>query len=388
MGREILSNLKIDTAGPSPSVQKITEALGRSFETAASTGIDYTSLVLAGGAAFGDFNPASSDIDVWLIMPNLSPADRLQRSVLLNLKYGIAKRMLIESGVLYDHNFRHPPTLLTEDESIGYRKAFSAKVGLPMSLGVFSTLSGLQRNGETYFTEHQLLQDLAYSCGVFQENLLNPPQNDIEDPLRYCYKRATYFLRFKLLYEKGIYVPRQDQLLSASEESLPEWLEVIPILRQIQNPNSLKTLNFDEFQNSVNRAMQIGMLRFRDNGLIDEIKKRKGEVRTKLFWTIEKLRWDYLLLPRDPILVRRATKEGGHKSWGFSYFQVNTLFEKFFGFIPDPGLIKDWAKFRNGHIQAVANSGDDNLTDYYNQVYHPSLISFFDKAITFIDWLY
>ncbi len=383
MGREILSDLKIDTVGPSSVVQKITEALGRNFETVAGAGIDYTSLVLAGGAGFGDFNLISSDIDVWLIMPNLSPLDRLQRSMLLNFKYGIAKRMLIENGVLHDHNFRHPPTLLTEDESIGYRKAFSAKVGLPMSLGVFPTLSGLQRRDETCFTEGQLLQDLAYSCGVFQENLLNPPQNSTEDPLRYCYKRATYFLRFKLLYEKGIYVPRQDQLLSASEQSLPEWQEAISMLRQIQNP-----ISFGKFQDSVSQAMQIGMTKFINEGLVDEVKKSKGEVRTRLFWTIEKLRWDYLLLPRDPILVRRAMKDGGHKSWGFSYFQVDSLFKKFFKFVPDMGLIEDWARFRNEHLQAVTSISDYDLTNYYDRVYHPSLISFFDKAITFIDRLY
>jgi len=388
MGQEIFKDLKLSSTERAPSVQQISRILSRNFEEVSNVGSDFSSLILAGGAGFGDFNYQSSDVDVWLVMHDLTPEERLLKAKELNVRFEIARNKTIEAGVLGTHNFRHPPTFLTEPESIGYRKAFAAKVGLPISLGVFPTISGSERKGEVCFTEDQLIQDLAYSCNVFRNNLLNPPNNGTEDPLRYCYKRATYFLRFALLYEKGLYVPRQELLLSEGEKNLPEWNSVMPMMWQIHDPFSQVRPDIEHFQNSIDRAMQKEMNIYREDGIIDEVKIAKGDVRTKIFWTLEKLRWDYLLLPREDEVLTNVMTNQGQKLWGFSFSQVDNLFGKYFQIVEDKETETDWINFRRQHEQVVGGMTGINFKNYYDLTYHPTLTTFFDRIIRQTDCLY
>ena len=156
MSRETLDYLTVNLDKDSFIARKIRNTLAERFERVAIVNKDFVSFILVGGLGFGDFNQQLSDIDTWLIMRDVSPADRLLKSRDLYSKYLTIKDKMIQDRFLQVHNFRHPPTFLTESESVGYRKAFSAKVGLPMSLGIFPAIIGLSRENEVCFTDDQL----------------------------------------------------------------------------------------------------------------------------------------------------------------------------------------------------------------------------------------
>jgi hypothetical protein len=349
--------------------EKLTE------EWSSVSNIEYKSFILAGGAGFGNFSPASSDIDTWIIINNASPDQLLKQAITVNVNYNRLRNDLIDNSYFTEINFRHPPTILSENEAYYYRQAFAAKIGLPMYLGVFPTLLGKERKGELCFSEPQLYKDLAYSCHVFQSNLLNPPKNGKEDPLRYCYKRATYFLRFTLLFQKGKYIARISNLLDEAERLLPEWKSIIPILRKIYLGNNKMKLVLNDFQKVTNGAMDKGMNLFMEKKLTDDKYIQKGDLRTKIFWTIEKLRWDYLITPSDNTV------------WGFTFTQLDELFKQLDLFLPNTDLIQDWNKFAKEHAGKQSSSNMINLFSYYENTYHPKILEILSKSFVYLDKL-
>lgn len=386
MPRQALENIAIEYNGRSPAAEVACNTLAESFGEIVIEDSSNNSLIVAGGIGFGDFNPESSDVDTWVIMRDRGPRARLEAARRIDAQLNFAKAALIEDGQFAMHNFRHPATILSERESVVYRRAFAAKIGLPILLGVFPTIAGADRQGEQCFTEDELAKDLAYSCNVFRDNLRNPPANGLEGPTRYCYKRSTYFLRFQLLHEKGLYVPRQKDLLEKCEEELPDWQPVIPYLRRLQEGN---TSNVDllDLQAMANSAMSTRMERFCDEGLIDELQIIKGGLRTQLHWTQEKVRWDYLMLDRnDAETLRSAMSHGGHEGWGFSFDQISNFWSKFCSITEAEKLARQWEKFASEHTEYI--NGNEADTSYYDEEYHPALVSFFDAANQYSDKLF
>lgn len=365
----MIKKLTVDYAGPSDLVVKISNELREQFEKRLESGIDYSSLLLMGGAGFGDFDPQVSDIDLWLVFPDMSPSERLEKVAELNNSFKEIKSSLIAENNLTLNNFRHPPTYLSEKEARWYQKSFAAKIGLPISLGIFPVLSGWPREKEYYFSDSQLKGDIAYSCWVFMNNFLHPPDNQVEDQVRYCYKRATYFLRFILIYEKDLYVPRQDRLLEMGENYLPEWRNAISLMRQVFEGNGSKP-EMDVFNNAVGEIMKRELVKFQTAGLIDELSLLKGSTRTRLCWTMEKLRWDYLQI---------SDKTMALKKWAYDSEQINSLFVDFFHLVKQSDFMNEWVEF-----QAEISQYSDNP----NELYYQKMSIFFDRAMEFVDDLF
>lgn len=390
MRQEILRELSVDATQPAPTAQQLVFNLSRSAERLVETEPQCISFVLVGGIGFGDFNPKSSDVDTWIIMPDANPADRLNAVQDLNQSFDTSKNELVQTSFLSQGNFRHPPTFLTESESYGYRQAFAAKVGLPVYLGVFPTLSGQPRSGELCFTEEQLVRDLAYSCDVFQRSLLNPPKSELEDMLRYTYKRASYFLRFELAYREGLYVPNQKRLLDECEEHLPEWREAIPVLKKMYEYSygQAEGTDVSDLQATVRQAMEQNMTQFATEGLIDQQKIEKGNLRSKVFWTLEKTRWDSILLERSAETLRQSMGTGGQRSWGFAFSQINELMLQVSDNISDQEFDSKWRGFAVHHTELLRQLSDESLALYYDTAYQPGLIEFFDRILSHVGELY
>lgn len=368
------------------AAKEVNGVVAEEFMRAINDHTSYSSFIAVGGTGFGDFDPSSSDIDTWTIIPDQAPIERLKAAGNLHNSYEDMQRRAIARQALSNHNFRHPSTILTETESIAYRTAFAAKIGLPVALGVFPVLLGEPRYNEEVFTEEQLMKDLVYSNNVFYQNVLNPPQNSTEDPTRYVYKRATYFLRFKIFYESGIYIPSKADLLSASNE-LDKWGEIVPLLHKI-NDKSYSTQNFLEFQDMVAQAMERDMVEFSDDGILDRESIAKGKLRTQTLWTAEKLRWDYLLLKRSPDTLHMSMTNGNVQLWAYSLSQIDQLFLTFFDAISDTHLEKDWERFKARHVDFLSRAQEGSLVSYYENVYHPGLLSFFDQLTPYISRLF
>lgn len=362
--------------------------LRSNLETVATPSVEYSSAILVGGVGFGDFDPASSDIDVWIITPNAPVQERLYQAVTLNEKFNQVEQALIDTGIVQSHAFRHPPTFLTESESLGYRKAFAAKLGLPISLGVFSTFSGLDRKGETPFTEEELVKDLAYSCYVFYSNIKNLPQASREPSLRYSYKRTTYFLRFVLLSETGLYVPLQANLLDTVEQRLPQWRPALEMLRDVYTNGNTSKRDEAYFRGIVSSLMEQDMDNFRQAGLLNDLAITKGQVRARLFWTLEKTRWDFILADRNPSRLKQIMSSTNPQGWGFPFKRINELMEQAFLHIPSKSLSYEWQRFASEHETRLKSLPDEEVGNYFEEIYSPSLISFFDRLIPFIQFLY
>lgn len=368
------------------AAKKVNDVVAEEFIGAIDDHTSYSSFIAVGGTGFGDFDPSSSDVDTWTIIPDQAPMERLKTASNLHDSYEDMQRRTIARQALSSHNFRHPSTILTETESVAYRKAFAAKIGLPLALGVFPVLSGKPRDNEEVFTEEQLMKDLVYSNNVFYQNVLNPPQNGTEDPSRYIYKRATYFLRFKIFYESGVYIPSKADLLSASNE-LENWNGILLSLHKINNRSSLSE-NFSEFQDMVARAMEQDMVEFSDDAIINKESVAKGKLRTQTLWTAEKLRWDYLLLNRSADTLHLSMTSGNVQLWAYSLGQIDQLFLTFFNAISDTHLEKDWEKFKVRHTDFLSRAQKSSLVPYYENVYHPELLGFFDRLMPHIDRLF
>lgn len=367
---------------------RLRDQLATRFERAATFGEDYSSYAVVGGLGFGDFDSTLSDIDTWVVMPDALPTDCLPKVQDLNSKIEDENAAMISDGIVGAHNFRHPPTFLTESEALTYRKAFAAKIGLPLALGIFPTVSGISMEGDYCFTEEQLARDLAFTCGVFRDNVVNLPPSNTEDVSRYCFKRATYFLRFQLFQEKGIYIRAKDGLLDAAEQELPEWKEVMPMLRTIQATDNSENVSTPLLRRSIDEAMSPSMRRLQLAGLIDETQVTKGNVRTRLHWTSEKLRWDYLLLQRNPETLSATIHTGTEQGWGFSFSKVNQLFEQFFDIVTQTELHSDWERFKESHLTFMGCNDTSQLASYYDEVYLPTLTSFFRDTSKHVDQLF
>ncbi|HET7640993.1 MAG TPA: hypothetical protein VFK47_19950 [Ktedonobacteraceae bacterium] len=366
---------------------RIRHALGEAFDRVATQGADYRSLLLVGGIGFGDFNPAASDVDTWIVQSDAEPLARLQAAKRNNGLFSQAKQELIGQGVVAEHNFRHPPSFFTESEAATYQVAFPAKVGLPIALGVFPTIRGVERKGTPVYTEEQLRQDLAYSCHAFYKNVVEPPSNGREDIARYCFKRAGYFMRFKLFYDTGTYAAGRQDVLAAGEQ-LPEWRPLLPALNLMQEQQALPASELSGFQQGIRLAMEKGLERYRNDQVLDEGRIARGGLRTGVQWTLEKLRWDYLLMPRHAAALWTAMTDGPEQVWGFAFSRIDALLKNIGRAVGSASFCRDWERFGVTHNHTLAGLQEAALATYYDETYHPELLKFFDRTAHYMPTLF
>ena len=363
----------------SSSAETVNSHLAASLEEVAASPNQYVSFSAVGGTGFGDFNSRSSDIDTWTIIRNASNSTEQLEAIRTIHALEVQMQMrAIGKGVLQSHNFRHPSSIFTESEAETYKRAFAAKIGLPISLGVFPTLSGKDQQAiPPAFSSEELSKDLAYSSYVFYSNTLTPPSSGLEDIDRYIFKRATYFLRFKALLDNQLYIPSRTDVIDFAQE-VPEWNALVDQMVNIENGTSLSTKDTAQFQTSIIEAMRHSLSAYEQNNLLEADLIKKGMLRTQMQWILEKLRWDYLLLDRDTETLGKVLSNGPTQLWGYPFERIDTLFQDLFTQFNDPAIALDWDTFKKSHLEFVSEiSNEKFLQTYYSTVFHPRIIDFF-----------
>jgi len=290
--------------------QKYAEALGELKKAGIST-----TAFLRAGAIFNTFNPETSDLDIFVIVQSTKEKD-LEQVFKAYQEVGQQEEFTKHPNLL-----RHPPTVLTPEETRLYLKAHAAKIAFPLVAGIYQPFFG---EFDEDLIPHGLNWPIEFLYGSqqFLNNIkkIDPSSEDAQVKLR---KQIIYFLRFMGVANLETYAPQEKDVIASSTSINPHWPEICAVLK------TQGVINQEFLSNIVNRARkdtQETATRLRIK--ISPQKTKERNKLAQLAWTIEKTRWDLWLVDDE----KTATEiiSGNHGGvWGFNRRQVISLLGEF-----------------------------------------------------------